>query len=182
MGYLEARVVVAIAVQLHSRVHRGHLTLTSRALRRHPNYYHNIIHLSFSHSTNISTTPGFWISGIHTDPPGTLWESGILELSGFRPRGSTSCPGQGRGRGKRKATGQAYAVEADCDTSVGTTVDGMVLVSSSWAYTLFDTGASHSFLSVLCVSMLGLEPEPLHSTLSVGVPLGRDCEFLSAVI
>ena len=60
----------------------------------------------------------------------------------------------------------------DYDTLVGTTVGGMVLVSSSWAYTLFDTGASHLFISILFASMLGLKHEPLDSTLSVGVPLG----------
>ena len=63
------------------------------------------------------------------------------------------------------------------DTTAGTTVDGMLLVSSSWAHILFDAGASHSFISMLFVSMLRLEYEPLESTLSVGVPLGRDCEL-----
>ena len=47
------------------------------------------------------------------------------------------------------------------DTIVGTTVDGIVLVSSSWAHTLFDTSASHSFILVLFTSMLGLEYELL---------------------
>ena len=73
--------------------------------------------------------------------------------------------------------GQAYVVQVDCDISASTTVDGMVFVYSSWAHTLFDTGASHSFIFVLFASMLGLELEPLDSTLSVGVPLGRDCEL-----
>ena len=57
------------------------------------------------------------------------------------------------------------------DIAAGTTIGSMVLVSSSWAHTLFDTGASHSFISVLFKSMLGLEYEPLDSTLSIGVPL-----------
>ena len=70
-----------------------------------------------------------------------------------------------------------YAVHTDYDTSAGTIVDGMVLVSSSWAHTLFDTGASHSFISVLFASMLRLKPKPLDSILSVGVRLGRDCEL-----
>ena len=35
----------------------------------------------------------------------------------------------------------------------------MILVSSSWAHTLFDTGVSHLFISVLFPSMLGLEYE-----------------------
>ena len=50
----------------------------------------------------------------------------------------------------------------------------MVLVSSSWAHVLFDTGASHSFISRLFASILGLEFETLDSVMSVGVPLGRD--------
>ena len=53
----------------------------------------------------------------------------------------------------------------------------MVLVSSSSTHTLFDTGATHSFILVLFVSMLGLDYEPLDSTLSVGVPLGWECEL-----
>ena len=59
----------------------------------------------------------------------------------------------------------------------GTTVGGMVLVFNSWAHTLFDTSASHSFIPVLFANMLGLKHESLDSTLSVGVPLGRDCEL-----
>ena len=58
------------------------------------------------------------------------------------------------------------------DITASDTVDGMVLVSSSWAHTLFNTSESHLFISVLFVSMLGLEYEQLDSTLSVGVLLG----------
>ena len=63
------------------------------------------------------------------------------------------------------------------DTTAGAIVDSMLLVSSSWAPILFDTGAPHLFISMLFVSMFGLECEPLESALSVGVPLGRDCEL-----
>ena len=62
-------------------------------------------------------------------------------------------------------------------TTTGSTVDGMLLISSSWVHVLFDIGASHSFISMLFVSMLRLEYEPLVSTLSMGVPLGRDIEL-----
>ena len=62
-------------------------------------------------------------------------------------------------------------------TTKGFTVNGMLLISSSWAHVLFDTGASHSFIYRLFASMLGLEYEPLEFTLSVGVPLGRDYEL-----
>ena len=63
------------------------------------------------------------------------------------------------------------------NATTGTTVDGMLLFSNYWAHVLFDTGASHSFTSILFMSMLGLEYETLESTLSVGVPLGRDYEL-----
>ena len=86
---------------------------------------------------------------------------------------SSSRPSQGKGKGKGKAPAQAYAVQASDhhDTTAGTTIDGMLLVSSSWAHVLFDSGASHSFISMLFVSVLGLEYEPLEFTLSMGVPL-----------
>ena len=63
------------------------------------------------------------------------------------------------------------------DTMVGTTVDNMALVFSSWAHTLFDTSASHSFITVLFVSILSLEYELLESTISVEDPLGQNCEL-----
>ena len=57
------------------------------------------------------------------------------------------------------------------DIAEGTTVNSMVLVFSSWSHTLFDIGASHSSISILFASMLGLEYESLDSTLSVKVHL-----------
>ena len=63
------------------------------------------------------------------------------------------------------------------DTTTCPTVDGMLLGSNSWASVLFDTSASHFFISMLFVRMLGLEYEPLESALSVGFPLDRDCEL-----
>ena len=92
---------------------------------------------------------------------------------------SSSRPSQGRGKGKGKAPAQAYVVQTfdHHDTTAGNTVDDMLLVSSSCAHVLFDTSTSHSFISMLFVSMLRLEYEPLESTLSVGVPLGRDYEL-----
>ena len=53
----------------------------------------------------------------------------------------------------------------------------MILVSNSWAHVLFDTEASHSFIFAFFVSIVGLEFETLDSVMSMGVPLGRDCEL-----
>ena len=58
--FLAARVVVAMVVWPHSRVHRGHLSLSSRALRRHLDRYHNSIYPSFNPSTSISTVLKLW--------------------------------------------------------------------------------------------------------------------------
>lgn len=54
----------------------------------------------------------------------------------------------------------------------------MDLISSSWTHTFFDTATTYSFISILFMSIVGLEYESLDSTLSVGVPLDRDCELL----
>ena len=54
VGFL-ATIVVAMAIQPHFRVHRGHLTLTNQTLRRRPDRYHSSIHPSFSPSISIST-------------------------------------------------------------------------------------------------------------------------------
>ena len=50
------------------------------------------------------------------------------------------------------------------DTTTVITINIMLLISSFWAHTFFDTGASHSFISILFANMLGLEYELLDST------------------
>ena len=49
----------------------------------------------------------------------------------------------------------------------------MILISHSWAHVLFDTGASHSFISMLFAQMLGLECSVLDNLLTLGTPMGR---------
>ena len=62
----------------------------------------------------------------------------------------------------------------------------MFLLSRLWAKILFDSGASHSFVVVSSVDVLGLEVETLDEPLHVSSPLGtrvrfdqicRDCEL-----
>ena len=65
---------------------------------------------------------------------------------------------------------------------MSTTVDDMILVSSSWAHILFDTGASHSFISTLFASILGLELETLNSVMSVGIPLEEIVNYIIVAI
>ena len=62
----------------------------------------------------------------------------------------------------------------------------MFLLSRLWAKILFDSGASHSFIVVLSVDVLGLEVETLDESLHVSSLLGtrvridqicQDCEL-----
>ena len=48
----------------------------------------------------------------------------------------------------------------------------MFLLSHQWARILFDSGASHSFITTSCVRELGLEVETLEETIHVSSPLG----------
>ncbi|XP_006854885.2 uncharacterized protein LOC18444659, partial [Amborella trichopoda] len=87
---------------------------------------------------------------------------------------STSYPSQGKGKAKAKSSAQAYALGVD-DVQGGAdqgVVDGMVLISHSWAHVLFDTGASHSFISLMFASMLGLSWETFSPALHLSVPMG----------
>ena len=62
----------------------------------------------------------------------------------------------------------------------------MLLLSRLWARVLFDSGASHSFITASCVKELGLEVKSLENPLHVSSPLGtrvsvdmicQDCEL-----
>ncbi|KAL5564584.1 hypothetical protein UlMin_027748 [Ulmus minor] len=48
----------------------------------------------------------------------------------------------------------------------------MIIISNSWARALFDTGASHSFISELFVNALGLEIQPFYPPLTLMTPMG----------
>ncbi|KAL5766362.1 hypothetical protein ACOSP7_016979 [Xanthoceras sorbifolium] len=83
--------------------------------------------------------------------------------------------GKGKGKEKGRGTGQAYAAtaEEECDHSGRWVIDGMVLISRSWAHALFDTGASNSFISLLFANTLGLGFENLNMPLSLETPLRK---------
>ncbi|XP_004309643.1 PREDICTED: uncharacterized protein LOC101314428, partial [Fragaria vesca subsp. vesca] len=70
----------------------------------------------------------------------------------------------------------------------GAGVEGTILVYDLLASVLFDTGATHSFISSSMVRALGLTPTPLtrslcvSSPLSVSIELGTLCDAFSIVI
>ena len=54
----------------------------------------------------------------------------------------------------------------------------MFLLSRLWEKILFDSGASHSFITALCVEELGLEVETLEKSLYVSSPLRTKASVL----
>ena len=53
-------------------------------------------------------------------------------------------------------------------------VEGMMIIYNSWATILFDTGATHSFISSTFASSLGLTAEVMDGALCVASPLGGE--------
>ncbi|XP_058216870.1 uncharacterized protein LOC131327753 [Rhododendron vialii] len=83
---------------------------------------------------------------------------------------------QNNAGGQNKPTGgRVFALqgteqdtEEEYDPSV---IQGTLKLYSTCVQALFDSGASHSFISIACVSTLGLETEPLGMTMHVTSPL-----------
>ncbi|KAM2685432.1 hypothetical protein FF1_047137 [Malus domestica] len=83
---------------------------------------------------------------------------------------------QGRGAQNRvpmKERGRVYALTEDDEATASNkmVLNGTILFSNTEVRILFDTGASHSFLSVCLASSLGLKPEPVTKPLTLTVPL-----------
>ncbi|EXC31837.1 Transposon Ty3-I Gag-Pol polyprotein [Morus notabilis] len=104
----------------------------------------------------------------------------------YFPRGnagaSSSHGNRGRGqKNKGKSHGQAYAVTSTATPGRGqqadhSVVDGTILVSHSWAQVLFDTGATHSFISMLFASVLQLSVDTHDPPLTLSTPMGGIAE------
>ena len=84
--------------------------------------------------------------------------------------------GRGKGRGPQAGTsgvqGRVYAITPPAKTTDQPVIQGMFLLSRLWARVLFDSGASHSFISASVVIELGLEVEALKEPLYVSFLLG----------
>ena len=84
--------------------------------------------------------------------------------------------GRGRGRGPQVGTsgvqGRVYAITPQAESVDQLVIQGTFLLSRLWARVLFDSGASHSFITASVVIELGLEVETLEEPLYVSSPLG----------
>ncbi|XP_028104310.1 uncharacterized protein LOC114303363 [Camellia sinensis] len=70
------------------------------------------------------------------------------------------------------ATGRVFALQEGEDDGNPSVIRGILILMNSCVQVLFDSGASHSFISASCVATLGLEPEQLETPMSVASPLG----------
>ncbi|RVW13186.1 Transposon Ty3-I Gag-Pol polyprotein [Vitis vinifera] len=78
-----------------------------------------------------------------------------------------------RGRG-RPAAGRVFALTPTEPDENALLVEGMILVYSTWVRVLFDTGATHSFISASCANALGLKSERVENLLLIESPMGTN--------
>ena len=65
-----------------------------------------------------------------------------------------------------------YVVVPPTELTDQSVIEGMFMLSCIWARILFDSGASHSFITASCVRELGLDVETLEKPLYVSSLLG----------
>ncbi|KAL0534116.1 hypothetical protein IC582_028397 [Cucumis melo] len=69
--------------------------------------------------------------------------------------------------------GRFFAITRQEAERAGTMMTGTLPIMGHYAFVLFDSGSSHSFISSVFVQHVGLEVEPLGSVLSVSTPSGE---------
>ncbi|TYJ98666.1 hypothetical protein E5676_scaffold507G00570 [Cucumis melo var. makuwa] len=69
--------------------------------------------------------------------------------------------------------GRVFATTRQEAERAGTVVTGTLPILGHYAFVLFDSGSSHSFISSVFVQHVGLEVEPLSGVLSVSTPSGE---------
>ncbi|XP_077228493.1 uncharacterized protein LOC143861449 [Tasmannia lanceolata] len=70
--------------------------------------------------------------------------------------------------------GRLHALTHQDALNVGTVVSGTLIVASSYAYVLFDSGATHSFVSSSYAMLHSLPVMPMNYDLCVSTPVGSD--------
>ena len=69
--------------------------------------------------------------------------------------------------------GRVFATTHQEAERASTVVTGTLPIVGHYAFVLFDSGSSHSFISSVFVQYVGLEVEPLNGVLSVSTPSGE---------
>ena len=101
---------------------------------------------------------------------------------GFPSRGASTAAGRGgRGRGRGSAPGiqteprtqaRVYAVTQQDADAAPDVVTGIISILDHDAYTLVDTGATHSFASKPFLDRFQIETQPLEGRMRVSLPAG----------
>ena len=71
-------------------------------------------------------------------------------------------------------TGRVFALTPTEPEDDALLVEDMILVYSIWVCVLFDTGATHSFISAFCANALGLKMERVENLLLIESPIGMN--------
>jgi len=88
-----------------------------------------------------------------------------------RPPVQTPHQHQRRDRGNRpQATGRVYAMTGAEAAGLGNLVMGRCMIAGESLCVLYDSGATHSFVSIACVERLGLPVRELQCKLAVSTP------------
>nr|CAD1837212.1 unnamed protein product [Ananas comosus var. bracteatus] len=87
----------------------------------------------------------------------------------YRQEDRSSVPRQSERR-QQAPSGRVYAAQVEDSTAADRLVAGIILISSTRARTLFDTGASHSFVSRAFAQLHGLELGALSQAREVQIP------------
>lgn len=69
------------------------------------------------------------------------------------------------------AQGWVYAVMQEEADASKTIISSIISICDKNTYALFDTGATHSFVSTQFVRLIGVQPRPLEVSLSISTPL-----------
>ncbi|XP_058181155.1 uncharacterized protein LOC131301571 [Rhododendron vialii] len=84
--------------------------------------------------------------------------------------------GQNKGKqlmGNQQSTGgRIFALQMEAQEQDPSVIQGTLLLYSTYEQALFDSRASHSFISTACVTTLALETEPLSTSMKVTSPFG----------
>ncbi|KAG5540501.1 hypothetical protein RHGRI_020647 [Rhododendron griersonianum] len=114
--------------------------------------------------------------------PRVGWNQSQQQPQSFQNAGA----GKGPVGPKQAAGGRVFALQGEDEVYDPAVIQGNLILFSTCAQALFDSGASHSFISAKCVHALGLETEHLGSAMRVTSPLGghisvglvcRSCEI-----
>ncbi|XP_074322876.1 uncharacterized protein LOC141659849 [Apium graveolens] len=84
--------------------------------------------------------------------------------------GAGGCSGSGS---QQNPTARVFALTANQPTANSGTVSGTLLIGRRDAYVLFDTGSTHSVVSLSFVRHLGVAPPLLYPHMSISTPMGN---------